>query len=144
MTLKTLVTGVAAAAAISGAAMGVTSIASPAIAGADDCYVDAGTLQGVLDGLVAPGGSFAGPKGNLIQDGLGPVSGRLADGKLRAAYADGTLPTAISVAPPFTCAGNTATSVVTAGGQNMTLMFVDQGGWKLSSGSASSVLAAFS
>ena len=143
MTLKTLVTGVAAAAAISGAAMGVTSIASPAIAGADECYVDAGTLQGVLDGLVAPGGSFAGPKGNLIQDGLGPVSGRLADGKLRAAYADGTLPTAISVAPP-TCAGNTATSVVTAAGQSMTLMFVDQGGWKLSNGSAGSVLAAFS
>ena len=31
--------------------MGVTSIASPAIASADDCYVDTGTLQGVVDGL---------------------------------------------------------------------------------------------
>ena len=48
MTLKSLVTGVAAAAVMGGAAVGVTSIASPAIAGADDC-VDAGTLQGVLN-----------------------------------------------------------------------------------------------
>ena len=143
MTLKTLVTGVAAAAAISGGAVGVTSIASPAIASADECYVDAGTLQGLLDSLVAPGGSFAGPKGNLIQGGLGPVSGRLADGKLKNAYAEGTLPTAISVAPP-TCAGNTATSLVSAGSQSMSLTFVDQGGWKLSSSSAGAVLSAFS
>ena len=57
MTLKTLVTGVAAAAVMGGAAMGVTSIASPAIASADDC-VDTGTLQGVVDSLVAPGGDF--------------------------------------------------------------------------------------
>ena len=53
MTLKSLVTGVAAAAAMGGAAMGVTSIASPAIASADEC-VDRGTLQGVLNTLVAP------------------------------------------------------------------------------------------
>ena len=60
MTLKSLVTGVAAAALMGGAAMGVTSIASPAIAFADDC-VDAGTLQGVLDTLVAPGIPFSSP-----------------------------------------------------------------------------------
>ena len=54
MTLKTLVTGVAAAAVMGGAAMGVTSIASPAIAVATNA-LDAGTLQGVLDTLVAPG-----------------------------------------------------------------------------------------
>ena len=58
MTLKTLVTGIAAAAAVSGAAVGVTSIASPAISAADVCAVDAGTLQGVLDGLAAPGVQF--------------------------------------------------------------------------------------
>ena len=74
MTLKTLVTGIAAAAAVSGAAVGVTSIASPAIAAADDAPSTRGTLQGVLDGLAAPGGSVRRTKGNLIEGWRRPVS----------------------------------------------------------------------
>ena len=96
MILKTLVTGVAAAAVMGGAAMGVTSIASPAIASADDC-VDAGTLQGVVDSSVAPGGDFAGPKGQLVSPPLGVLSGKYANSKLRTLYAEGTLPTSITV-----------------------------------------------
>jgi hypothetical protein len=142
VTLKTLVTGVAAAAVMGGAAMGVTSIASPAIASADDC-VDAGTLQGVIDSLVAPGGDFAGPKGQLVSPPLGILSGKYANGKLRGLYADGTLPTAISVGAP-TCAGDTATSQITAAGKTMPITFVNElGAWKVTGSSANTVLAAF-
>ncbi len=142
MTLKTLVTGVAAAAAISGAAMGVTSIASPAIAGADDCAVDAGTLQGLVDSLIAPGGDFAGPKGQLISPPLGVLSGKLANGTLRNLYAKGTLPTDVSVGPP-TCAGDTATSQISAVGTTMPITFVNEAGaWKVTASSANSVLDA--
>ncbi len=142
MTLKSLVTGVAAAAVVGGAAMGVTSIASPAIASAD--CVDPGTLQGVLDTLVAPGVPFNSPgKANLVEGGVGIVKGRLADGALKNAYADGTLPTTITVAPP-TCTGDIATSTVSAAGKSMPITFVNQvGTWKVSSASASTVLAAF-
>ncbi|GFG54987.1 hypothetical protein [Mycolicibacterium agri] len=143
MTLKSLVTGVAAAAVMGGAAMGVTSIASPAIASADDC-VDTGTLQNVLNTLIAPGVPFSSPgKSSLVEGGVGMVKGRLADGALRNAYADGTLPTTITVAPP-TCSGNSATSVVSAAGKSMPITFVNEGTWKVSSGSAATVLAAFS
>ena len=143
MTLKSLVTGVAAAAVMGGAAMGVTSIAAPTVASADDC-VDAGTLQGVVDSLVAPGGDFAGPKGQLISPALGIVSGKYANGKLRALYAQGTLPTPITVGAP-TCSGNTATSQVTAVGKSLPITFInDAGEWKVTQSSANSVLSAFS
>jgi hypothetical protein len=123
--------------------MGVTSIASPAIAAADEC-VAPGTLQGVLDTLVAPGVPFNSPgKSSLVEGGVGIVKGRLADGALRNAYADGTLPTTISVGPP-TCSGNAATSTVSAAGKSMPITFVNEVGiWKVSSTSASTVLAAF-
>ncbi len=144
MTLKTLVTGVAAAVAVGGAAAGVTSIASPAIAGADDC-VDAGTLQGVLTTLVEPGMQFnAPPKRDLVQGGVGVLKGRLADGALKNAYAEGTLPTAITVDPPTCIDPVTATSTVSAAGKSMPITFVNEmGTWKVSSSSASTVLAAF-
>jgi hypothetical protein len=144
VTLKSLVTGVAAAAVMGGAAVGVTSIASPAIAGADDC-VDAGTLQGVLNTLVAQGVPFNSPgKASLVQGGVGVLKGRLADGALKNAYAEGTLPTAITVAPPACIDPVTATSTVSAAGKSMPITFVNEmGEWKVSEASASTVLAAF-
>ncbi len=142
MTLKTLVTGVAAVAAVGSAAAGVTSIASPAIAFADDCAVDAGTLQGVVNSLIAPGGDFAGPKGQLISPPLGFTTGKFANGTLRNLYAKGTLPTDISISQP-TCAGNTATSQISAVGQTMPITFVNEGGaWKVTAASATSVINA--
>jgi hypothetical protein len=142
VTLKTLVTGAAAATVMAGAALGVTSVASPAIASAD--CVDPGTLQGVLNTLVAPGVQFSSPgKSNLVEGGVGIVKGRLADGALRSAYSDGTLPTTISVGPP-TCNGNTATSTVSAAGKSMPMTFVNEmGAWKVSASSAATVMAAF-
>lgn len=143
MTLKTLLTGVAAAAVMGGAAMGVTSIASPAIASADDC-VSPAALKGVLDTLVEPGLKFNSPaKENLVQGGVGPLKGRLADGALKNAYADGTLPTDITVDPPTCIDPATATSTVRAAGKSMPITFVNEGGWKVSAASASTVLAAF-
>jgi hypothetical protein len=122
--------------------MGVTSVASPAIASADDCAVDAGTLQGVVNSLIAPGGDFAGPKGDLVSPKLGFTTGKLANGTLRNLYAKGTLPTDVSVGPP-TCAGATATSQISAQGQTMPITFVNEAGvWKVTAASASSVLSA--
>jgi hypothetical protein len=142
VTLKSLVTGAAAATVMAGAAVGVTSIASPAIASAD--CVDPGTLQGVLTTLVQPGVQFSSPaKSNLVEGGVGIVKGRLADGALKSAYADGTLPTTISVSPPA-CSGNSATSTVSAAGKSMPMTFVNEAGtWKVSANSAATVLAAF-
>jgi hypothetical protein len=122
--------------------MGVTSVASPAIASADECAVDAGTLQGVVDSLIAPGGDFAGPKGDLVSPKLGFTTGKLANGTLRNLYAKGTLPTQVSVGAP-TCAGDTATSQISAQGQTMPITFVNEAGiWKVTASSASSVLSA--
>jgi len=140
VTLKSLVTGVAAAAVMGGAAVGVTSIASPAIAGAD--CVDAGTLQGVLNSLADPSVTFYPNKEGLVQGGIGRIKGRLADGELKNAYATGALPVMFNVDKPV-CNGDVATSIVTAGSQSMPLTFVNEGNWKLSSTSATAILAAF-
>jgi hypothetical protein len=143
VTLKSLVTGVAAVAAVGGAAVGVTSVASPAIAFAEDCAVDSGTLQGVVDSLVAPGGDFAGPKGQLISPPLGFTTGKLANGTLRNLYAKGTLPTQISISPPTCVSPNTATSQISAVGQTMPITFVNEAGtWKVTAASATSVINA--
>jgi hypothetical protein len=141
--LKTLVTGFAAAAVIGGAAAGVTSVASPAIAFADDCGPAVqGQLQGVVDQLIAPGGDFAGPKGKLIAPPLGFTTGKFANGTLRNLYAKGTLPTDVLVDVP-TCAGDTATSQISAAGQTMPINFVNEAGtWKVTATSASSVINA--
>ena len=97
MTLKTLVTGVAAAAVVAGAAAGVTSIASPAVSSAPGVapvvwdipmpQAPAPELQGpLLQTLQALGtsGPSAG-KAPYIQGGIGRIEGRVADRKVRAA-----------------------------------------------------------
>jgi hypothetical protein len=104
VTLKSLVTGVAAAALVGGAAAGVTSIASPAgtQAGAVQPVVwdipmpqapapdlQAPLLQ-TLQALGAPGLSSA--KAPFIQGGIGRIEGRVADTKLREAQAEGKFP----------------------------------------------------
>ena len=160
MTLKTLVTGVAAAAAVGGAALGVTFIASgpPSAASAvqpvvfdipfpldTPCGATADQLRGVLDGLAGPG-SFTGNKRGLVEGGVGPIEGRTADRLLKNAYETGSLPVAFDVAPPICGPGGTsATATVSAAGHSQAVTFVNEGGvWKLSRGSATAVLSAFS
>jgi hypothetical protein len=142
VTLKSLVTGVAAAAVVAGAAAGVTSIASPAIATA--ACVNPGTLEGVLNALADPNINFYPNKEGLVEGGIGRIKGRFADGELKNAYATGALPVKFVVDAPVCNGNNMATSNVSAGSQSMPLTFVNNGSnWMLSSPSATAILAAF-
>lgn len=151
MTLKTLVTGVAAVAAVGGAAVGVTSIASSSITAAPAVQpvvwdipmpaAPAPDLVGPLTQTVntlGSGGSFAG-KSAYIQ-GLGRFTGKGVELKYNDAVAKGYLPLTATVTDPD-LNGNAATANVTAtlaSGEvrSMPLTFV-QGpsptGWQLSS-----------
>lgn len=146
MTLKSLVTGVAAAALVGGAAAGVTSIASPATAHAQPPCADAGQLTAVIDGLAAPGVGFHSGKSDLVEGGVGIIEGKTADRLLKNAYADGSLPAQFTVGSPVCNPDGSATATVSAGGSSQAVTFVPGGrfGWQLSRGSATAVLSAFS
>ena len=166
--MKYLATGVAAiagAAVIAGtAAAGVTSIAASApvqpqaqlavfgvplplddpaaaVPTADDIY-------GVLNGLANPGVPF-GSKGYLVEGGIGLIEGKTADRLMKKAVANGQLPLSFTVADIAPVGPGVATANVSASGPGMApttqnITFVNQGGWKLSRGSASQVLTMFS
>lgn len=151
MTLKTLVTGVAAAVVVGGAAAGVTSIASGTITAAPAVQpvvwdiplpaAPAPDLVGPLTQTVntlGSGGTFAG-KSTYIQ-GLGRFTGKGVELKYNDAVAKGYLPLTATVDEPD-LNGNLATANVTATlstgeVRSMPLTFV-QGpsptGWQLSS-----------
>jgi hypothetical protein len=161
VTVKSLATGVAAVAAIGAAAAGVTSIASgtpptpqvqpvvfgaplPLQPGAD--VPTAAQLITLLNSLQDPGVPFA-SKSDLVEGGVGPVESHIADKRLQKAAAKGDLPLSFNVANIAPAGPAAATADITASGprlapttQNIT--FVDQGGWKLSRGSAMSLLQA--
>jgi hypothetical protein len=148
VTLKSLVTGMAVAAVVGGAAAGVTSIASPAISSASPVAFGAplptapapeieGELTQTVNAL-GSGGSFRG-KSPYIQ-GLGRFTGKGAEIKYNDAVAKGYLPLTATVSTPD-LNGNVATTNVTAtlaNGQvrSMPLSFVrgaSPTGWQLSS-----------
>jgi hypothetical protein len=153
VTLKTLVTGVAAVAAVGGAAVGVTSLASSTITAAPAVQPVVWDIPMPLapeDDLVGPltqtvntlgsGGSFSG-KSAYIQ-GLGRFTGKGVELKYNDAVAKGYLPLTASVADVVpTPAGDSATANVTAtlaSGEvrSMPLTFVrgsSPTGWQLSS-----------
>lgn len=160
MSLKLLTTGVAVAAVVGGAALGVTSVAAgeavsapvvqPVVFGVPlplDPAADVPTadqLAGVLNGLADPGVPFRN-KSNLVDGGIGMIEGRAADRALANANASGYLPLSFQFADIHSTGPGTATANVTATGPNGTprstnLSFVDQGGWKLSRGSAMTLL----
>ena len=110
MTLKTLVTGVAAAALVAGAAAGVTSVASPAVSSApavQPVVWDIPMPQAPAPDLQAPllqtlqalagGGSFSG-KASYIQGGIGRIEGIAADRAYNKAAAEGKFPLTFNVA----------------------------------------------
>ena len=153
MTLKTLVTGVAAVAAVGGAAVGVTSIASSTITAApavQPVVWDIPMPQAPEDDLVGPltqtvntlgsGGSFSG-KSAYIQ-GLGRLTGKGVELKYNDAVAKGYLPltaTVDNVVPtPGGATANVTATLASGEVRSMPLNFV-QGpsptGWQLSSGS---------
>ena len=168
MTLKSLAKGIvtmAGAAAVAGAATagvmsaswGVTAESvpvQPVVFGAPmpldpaDDVPSADQLYAVLNGLANPGVPFR-SKGNLVEGGVGVIEGRTADAVMKNAVAQGKMPLSFSVSDITPVGPGAASANVTASGpalapttQNVT--FVDQGGWKLSRGSATQVLTMFS
>ena len=163
MTLKTLVTGVAAAAVVGAAAAGVTSIASgapmaaaPAVQpvvfdiplplqpAADVPSTD--QLLAVLNGLANPSVPFR-SKAGLVEGGVGMIEGRAADKVMASAAQDGTLPNSFVIDGIALAGPGLATATVTASGPSLApttrqSRFVNQGGWRLSRGSATTLLQA--
>ena len=164
MTLKTLVTGVAAAALVGGAAAGVTSIAfsagssAPAAVAVQPVVWDIPMPQAPAAQLKAPllqtlqalagGGSFVG-KGSYIQGGIGRIEGIAADRAYNRAAAEGKFPLTFNVANIDDAGGVvsadvTATSALgTTASQNV--QFVpgpSPSGWQMSKASALSLLSA--
>ena len=164
MTLKTLVTGVAAAALVGGAAAGVTSIAfsagssAPAAVAVQPVVWDIPMPQAPPAQLEAPllqtlqalagGGSFVG-KGSYIQGGIGRIEGIAADQAYNRAAAEGKFPLTFNVANIDDAGGVvsadvTATSALgTTATQNV--QFVrgpSPSGWQISKESALSLLSA--
>jgi hypothetical protein len=164
VTLKSLVTGVAAAALVAGAAAGVTSIASPAMSTApavqpvvwDVPFPQApapeleGQLQATLNGL-AGGGSFAGGKSAYVQGGVGRIEAITADRAYNNAAARGVFPLTFIIAD-INQNGGAATANVTATAANgatatQNVTFVagpSPTGWQMSKASALALLTSAS
>ena len=167
MTQKVLATCVAAAAIVAGVAGGmtvaetglpavapaVTPAVTPAVFGtplpADDVAGVPTTeqLNAVLYGLADPNVSFS-AKSYLIEGGIGRVEARAADGMMRNAGAKGQLPLNFSIADISPVAAGAASATITATGPATTpitqrIVFVNQGGWKLSRASAGLILSMF-
>lgn len=160
MSLKTLTTGVAAAAMVGAAAVGVTSIASvpttpaitPVVFGAplplDNDPALAGQLAGILSQIA--NGATVTENASLIQGGVGILEGRQANKVLTQARQNGSLPLDISVSsvsPP--AADGSVTAEVTASGPHLApvtrpVVFVPGGpqGWMVSKPSAVALLQA--
>ena len=161
MTLKTLVTGVAAAALVGGAAAGVTSIAFPAVSSApavQPVVWDIPMPQAPAPDLQTPllqtlqalagGGSFSG-KASFIQGGIGRIEGIAADRAYNKAAAEGKFPLTFNIANidqqgRVASADVTATSALgTTSTQNV--QFVagpSPSGWQISKTSALDLLSA--
>lgn len=157
MSLKPIITGVAAATLV-GAAAGVISIASapssavPAVApvvfstplpqDVDPSLTS--EFTGILDQL-ANSGKIS-DKGYLIEGGLGFIEGKTADRLLKNAAQKGELPLSFSLTPPDVN-GDTATTTVTATSPSGTpvtqpMTFVNNNGWKVSKASAEAIMQA--
>jgi hypothetical protein len=163
VTLKTLVTGVAAAALVAGAAVGVTFVASPAVSSTpavQPVVWDIPMPQAPAPDLQAPllqtlqalagGGSFSG-KASYIQGGIGRIEGIAADRAYNRAAAEGKFPLTFNIANidqenGVANADVTATSALgTTATQNV--QFVagpSPTGWQIGKSSALNLLSAAS
>ncbi|MEN3320493.1 MAG: hypothetical protein V7643_3895 [Mycobacterium sp.] len=161
MTLKTLVTGVAAAAVLGGAAAGVTSIASPVVSSApavQPVVWDVPMPQAPAPDLQPPllqtlqalagGGSFAG-KASYIQGGIGRIEGIAADRAYNRAAAEGKFPLTFNVANIDDAGGVVSADVTATSALGATatqnVQFVagpSPTGWQISKASAMNLLSA--
>jgi len=161
VTLKTLVTGVAAAALVGGAAAGVTFIAFPAVSSApavQPVVWDVPMPQAPAPDLQAPllqtlqalasGGSFAG-KAPFIQGGIGRIEGIAADRAYNEAAQEGKFPLTFNIAN-IDSDGALATADVTATSAlgtsaTQSVQFVtgpSPSGWQIAKASALDLLSA--
>ncbi|MGH3961577.1 hypothetical protein [Mycobacterium sp.] len=156
MTVKALATGVAVVAAIGAAAAGV-SIASespavqlvafgtplaqdpppPAPPGAPGALPTADQLSNLCNQVTDPGVSYT-TKQNLVENGISPDEGHVADHDLRKAYRNGNFPEQFNVTNIASPGPNAATADVAisgpkfAGPVTKNLAFVNQdGNWMM-------------
>jgi len=164
VTLKTLVTGVAAAALVGGAAAGVTSIefsagsSAPGAVAVQPVVWDIPMPQAPPAQLEAPllqtlhalagGGSFVG-KGSYIQGGIGRIEGIAADRAYNRAAAEGKFPLTFNVANIDDAGGVVSADVTATSALGTTttqnVQFVpgpSPSGWQISKESALSLLSA--
>jgi len=104
-------------------------------------------LNAVLYGLADPNVSFS-AKSYLVEGGIGRVEARAADGLMRNAGAKGQLPLNFSIADISPVAAGAASATITATGPatppiTQSIVFVNQGGWKLSRASAGLIVSLF-
>ena len=161
MTLKTLVTGVAAAALVGGAAAGVTFIAFPAVSSApavQPVVWDVPMPQAPAPDLQAPllqtlqalasGGSFAG-KAPYIEGGVGRIESIAADRAYTKAAQEGKFPLTFNITN-IDSDGATASADVTARSAlgtsaTQSVQFVtgpSPSGWQIAKASALDLLSA--
>jgi hypothetical protein len=169
VSVKSLAAGLAAVAALGATAAGVTSLASispgdaqvqPVVFGAPSPasgrypqpldpaanVPTPGELISLLNALQNPSVPFA-SKGNLVEGGVGGAEGRIADQELQKAARNGSLPLTFNVTNIAPGGPDAASADVTATGPSLPpttrwVTFVNQGGWKLSRGSAMALLQA--
>lgn len=156
--LVAAVTAIGATAALGAAAVGTTASGTTApavqltvfgvpLAPAADIPT-ADQLTGLLNGLADPAVPFA-DKAGLLEGGIDPTYAAIADHKLAKAESKGQLPLAFGVANIEPAGPGEATADVTVSGpklapRTMNIGFVDQGGWRLSTESATELLRAAS
>jgi hypothetical protein len=163
--VKSLVTGIAAAALVGAAAVGTTVASQPAglTAGTSPAVAPVvrqvplpqapapglqASLVSTLSGLTAAG-SFAGSKGSYIQGGVGRLEAITADRAYSNAVKQGVFPMSFAVADIDDLGDGTATANVTATAATgataaQPLTFVagpSPTGWQLSKGSAMALLS---
>ncbi len=165
MTMKFFTTGVAAVAAMGAAAVGATSLtfsAAPQVAPVvfnvplDPPPAPPGQaplpspeqLADVCNRVTDPGVNYD-TKTNLVENGIEPGEGHVADHDLRKAYRNGNFPEqfAVSNIQPVPGNGVKADVAITgpkfAGPVEKTLVFIDQGGtWELQHDSALALIQA--
>lgn len=164
MSLKSLITGAAAATLVGAAAVAVTSIATvpttasvaitPVVFGAplplqpDVAAPSAGQLEGILNQIA--NGTTITENASLIQGGVGILEGRTANRLLANARQNGDLPLNLAVtnvSPPAPDGSVTATVNATGpklAGTTQQVTFVPGGpsGWQVSKASATALMQA--
>jgi hypothetical protein len=132
-------------AVIGGAAVGVTSVAPPSAA---QGLPTPDQLANLCNQVTDPGVSYT-TKTNLVENGISPGEGHVADHDLRKAFRDGKFPETFNVTNIAPAGPNVAQADVAISGPKFAgpvtkhLAFIDQGGnWILQHDSAIGLIQA--